>query len=180
MKTITTTSHAPAWILGAAAAVLATTIGVRASAPGGQATKPAPASAANAEQDEEAFAALGEKTTEQICIICHPWENITQKRRTVREWNEVIVNMAQRGAPGTKQQFGVVAKFLARYYGALHVNSATAEEFSTVLGLSAKDARAIVEHRKANGKFADAAALAKVEGIDVKKIEEQADALIFD
>ena len=180
MKTITTTASAPAWVLGAAAAVLVATIGVRASEQGGQAAKTAPASAAKAEQDEEAFAALGEKTTEQICIICHPWENITQKRRTLREWNEVIVNMAQRGAPGTKQQFGVVTKFLSRYYGSLHVNSATAEEFSTVLGLSAKDAKAIVEHRKTHGKFADAAALAKVEGVDTKKIEEQAEALIFD
>lgn len=174
----TSSSIQPAWVLGAAAAVLATTICVRAQS--SASASAAPTSAAKQAQDEEAFAALGEQTTEKVCIICHPWENITRTRRTVREWNDMVINMAQRGAPGTEQQFTVVKKFLARYYGALHVNVATAEEFSTVLGLSAKDAKAIVEHRKAHGKFADVAALGKVEGIDTKKIEEQVDALIFD
>jgi competence ComEA-like helix-hairpin-helix protein len=49
-----------------------------------------------------------------------------------------------------------------------------------VLGFSAKDAQAIVEYRTAHGKFADAAALAKVPGIDKAKIEEQPDAMRFD
>lgn len=179
MKTRHTPSIQPAWILGAAAAVLATTIGVRAD-PTPAVQDPPAASAAKQAQDEEAFAALGEQTTEKVCIICHPWENITRTRRTVREWNDMVINMAQRGAPGTEQQFTIVKKFLARYYGSVHVNAATAEEFSTVLGLSAKDATAIVEYRKAHGKFADVAALSKVQGIDTKKIEEQVEALIFD
>jgi competence protein ComEA len=169
---------APVLMLGAAL-LLATSIGTRATseAPG---RAPAAAQAAEASKDEEAFAALGEKTTEKACLVCHPWENIVELRRTVTQWDEVVTNMAQRGAPATPEELAIVTKFLARYYGLLHVNSASAEEFSTVLGLSAKDAQAIVGHRKTHGKFADVAALTGVEGIDTKKIEEQVDALIFD
>ena len=169
----------PAWVLGAAATILTATIGVRGASYEAQ-QSPAGAAVSKNAQDEEAFAALGEATTEKVCIVCHPWENITRTRRTLKDWNDQVINMAQRGAPGTEAEFTIVKKFLTRYYGVVKVNSATAEELSAVLGLSAKDANAIVEYRKANGKFADAAALAKVEGIDKAKIEEQADALIFD
>jgi competence ComEA-like helix-hairpin-helix protein len=168
----------PAWTLGAAAVVLAASIGARAMTPhsGGLG---AAAQAPGERQNEEAFAVLGEKTTEKACLVCHPWENIVEIRRTLTQWDEVVANMAQRGAPATPDELTIVTTFLARYYGLVHVNAASAEEFSTVLGLSAKDAQAIVGHRKAHGKFADAAALASVEGIDKQKIEEQLDALIF-
>jgi competence ComEA-like helix-hairpin-helix protein len=179
MNTRHIASIPPAWVLGAAAAVLATTIGVRAEKPPSIQDPPATTAAKQA-QDEEAFATLGEQTTEKVCIICHPWENITRTRRTVREWNDMVINMAQRGAPGTEPQFAIVKKFLTRYYGVVNVNAAPADEIAAVLGLSAKDAAAIVEYRKAHGKFADAAALAKVEGIDKAKIDEQPEALRFD
>jgi competence ComEA-like helix-hairpin-helix protein len=48
-----------------------------------------------------------------------------------------------------------------------------------VLGLSAKDANAIVEYRKAHGNFTDLASLEKVEGVDKAKLEEQPEALRF-
>ena len=169
----------PVWMLGAAAAVLATTIGVRADPAPSSQNRPA-VGVAKPARDKDAFAVLGEQTTERACIICHPWENIIATRRTVREWNDMVINMAQRGAPGTEEQFAVVKKFLSRYYGVVHVNSAGADEIAAVLGLSAKDAAAIVEYRKAHGRFADAAALAKVAGIDKVRIGEQPDALRFD
>ena len=171
----------PAWMLVTAAVVLAASISARATPAldrAGQAGKEA--QSAKAPLDEEAFAVLGEETTEKVCVICHTWDDVTQKRRTFRQWEEVVVSMKQRGAQGTPKQFEIVTKFLSRYYGLVHVNSATAEELSAVLGLSLKDARAIVDYRKAHGKFADATALAKVEGIDRKKIAEQPEALIFD
>ncbi len=69
---------------------------------------------------------------------------------------------------------------LTRYYGVLAVNTALATDLSAVLGLSAKDAEAVVEYRKTNGKFADIAALLKVPGIDRARIESDPDALKFD
>jgi competence ComEA-like helix-hairpin-helix protein len=169
------------WMLGTAAVVLAASIGARAAPaadPAGQAGKEA--QSAKEPLDEEAFAVLGEETTEKICVTCHTWDDVTRKRRTFPQWEELVVNMAGRGAKGTPTQFETVTKFLSRYYGLVHVNSATAAELSAVLGLSPKDASAIVDYRNAHGKFADATALSKVEGIDRKKIAEQPDALIFD
>ena len=69
---------------------------------------------------------------------------------------------------------------LTRYYGIVRVNAASAEELSAVLGLPPKVAAAVVEYRTAHGKFADIAALLKVEGVDKAKLEEQPEALRFD
>jgi len=131
-----------------------------------------------AEEDE--FATAAEATLERVCILCHPFENITKTRRTVREWNDQVTTMAQRGAPGTEPDFTLVKKYLTRYYGIVRVNSASAEELSAVLGLPPKVAAAVVEYRTANGKFADMAALEKVAGIDKAKLEEQPEAIRFD
>jgi competence ComEA-like helix-hairpin-helix protein len=174
----------PAWLLAAGAALFTGTIAVRASAPPQQAAqtaKPAPQSPASAApEDEDAFAAKAEETMEKVCITCHPFEQITRARRTDREWKELLARMAILGAAANEQQFAMVKKYLVRWYGLVRVNTATAAELSAVLGLSIKDGAAIVAYRKANGKFANAAALAKVEGIDKAKIEEQPEALRFD
>lgn len=173
----------PVWAISAAAAVFAATIGTRASGPQQpptQEVKPATQSAGTLAQDEQAFAVLGEQTTEKVCINCHPWDNITQVRRTLREWDLTIANMVTRGAVGSESQFSIVKKFLGRYYGIVNVNTAPAEEIATVLGLPVKDAGVIVEYRKANGKFADVAALGKVSAIVKAKVEEQPDAVMFE
>ena len=88
--------------------------------------------------------------------------------------------MSQRGAPGTDPDFALIKKYLTRYYGIVRVNTASAEELSAVLGLPPKVAAAVVAYRTANGKFADLAALEKVEGVDKAKLEEQPEALKFD
>ena len=131
-----------------------------------------------AEEDELATAA--EATMERVCIACHPFENITKTRRTVREWSDQVTTMAERGAPGTQPELALVKKYLTRYYGIVRVNSAPAEELSAVLGLPPKVAAAVVEYRTAHGRFADIASLEKVEGVDKAKIEEQPQALRFD
>ena len=131
-------------------------------------------------QEEEQFSNAVEATMERVCILCHPFENIIKTRRNVTDWNIQVTTMAGRGAPGTDADFATITKYLIRFYGLVHVNSATAEELTSVLGLSAKDANAVVEYRKAHGKFADLAALEKVDGIDKAKLEEQREALKFD
>jgi competence ComEA-like helix-hairpin-helix protein len=130
--------------------------------------------------EEEEFVKVAESTLERVCIACHPFENIVKTRRTLPEWNDQVTNMAMRGAPGTETDFTLAKRYLARYYGVVRVNSATAEELSAVLGLSSKTAAALVEYRKTNGRFTDLASLTKVEGVDKAKLEENADALRFD
>jgi competence ComEA-like helix-hairpin-helix protein len=134
---------------------------------------------AQAARQEEELIRAGEETIERACIQCHPWEQIVRMRRTGREWQDMITTMAARGAPASAEQLAIIQQYLTRYYGVVAVNTSSAEELSAVLGLSSKDAQAIVQHRKAHGKFADAAALASVPGIDKTKIDEQPEALRF-
>lgn len=173
----------PAWLLGFAAVVLGAAIATSAASPQGK----APASPALTKNigdltpaEEEDFVKVAESTMERVCVACHPFENIVKTRRTLPEWNDQVTNMAMRGAPGTEADFTLTKKYLARYYGVVRVNSAAADELSAVLGLSSKTAAALVEYRKANGKFTDLASIAKVEGVDKAKLEENADALRFD
>jgi competence ComEA-like helix-hairpin-helix protein len=175
-------------LLAGSALVLAVSIAANASVPRGQDAKPAgpaPQSPARPQidvspQNEEEFTRVAEAAIEKACIQCHPFENIIRMRRTVRDWNDVVTTMAGRGAIATDDQFALIRRYLTRYYGLVRVNTASAEELSAVLGLSSKDAEAIVEYRKAHGRFADIADLAKVEGLDRSKIEEQPEALRFD
>jgi competence ComEA-like helix-hairpin-helix protein len=170
-----------------AAVLLGATIGARAAVPQAPAKNGPPASPALTKsigdltpQEEEEFVKVAEATLDRVCIACHPFENIIKTRRTVPEWNDQVTQMAMRGAPGTETDFTLVRKYMARYYGVVRVNSATAEELSAVLGVSSKTAAALVEYRKANGRFTDLASLTKVDGVDKAKLEENADALRFD
>jgi competence protein ComEA len=175
------------FIIAAAVLVLAGTMGTDASLSPPQAKPPAkvdPAimakSVGDMTADEEGqFSDAAEATIERVCVACHPFENIIKTRRTVREWNDQVTVMKGRGAPGTDPDFATIKKYLIRYYGIIRVNTATAEELTSVLGLSARDASAIVEYRAAHGSFADLAALEKVEGVDKAKLEEQPEALRF-
>ena len=178
----------PAALLSAAAMILVAVIGVRASADQAQAAKPAGNVAALmakgpgelTQEEQDSLDAAAETTMQRVCIACHPFENITRTRRTVREWSDQVTNMAQRGAPGTDKDFALVKRYLTRWYGIVRVNSATPEELSAVLGLPAKVAAAVVDYRKEHGNFTDIAGLLKVDGVDKAKLEEQPDAMRFD
>ena len=130
-------------------------------------------------EEEQAFSDAAEATMQRVCVTCHPFENIIKTRRTIREWNDQVTAMKSRGAPGTDPDFATIKTYLIRWYGIVPVNTATAEELTSVLGLSAKDANAIVDYRTAHGNFADLASLEKVEGIDKAKLEDQPEALRF-
>jgi competence ComEA-like helix-hairpin-helix protein len=176
------------WLfIASASTLLATTIAANPSGAQAQAKPPAKVDPAimvksvgeMTADEEQQFSDAAEAAIQRVCILCHPFENIVKTRRTIREWSDQIVVMKGRGAPGTDPDFATVKKYLVRYYGIVRVNSATAEELTSVLGLSPKDANAIVEYRKAHGNFTDLASLEKVEGIDKAKLEEQPEALRF-
>ena len=115
----------------------------------------------------------------QMCIKCHDAARITAMRRTGTEWEEILNKMIEKGATGTEKEFETVYAYVLRNFGKLNINAATADDIATILGLSEKDAEAIVAYRKANGPFADFDAVKKVPGIDLKKLDEQKDAVAF-
>jgi competence ComEA-like helix-hairpin-helix protein len=171
-------------VLSAPAMVLFAVISVRASVlqaqPANVTALMAKAPGELTQEEQDSLDAAADATMQRVCIACHPFENIIRTRRTVREWSDQVANMAQRGAPGTDKDFALVKRYLARWYGVVRVNSATAEELSAVLGLPTKVAVAVVTYRKEHGNFADMAGLLKIDGVDKAKIEEQPEALLFD
>lgn len=171
------------WQLAVAVGVLAviTATVVRARADQiGQTAKPQTTAPQTAAQSDDELARAGEALVKKVCdTACHGLEKLDEMRRTRRDWNDVVGEMATKGATATDAQFTTIKKYVTRYYGLVAVNTAGAEELTAVLGLSTKDAEAIVAYRTANGKFADVAALLKVPGIDKSKVEEQPDALQF-
>ena len=115
----------------------------------------------------------------QTCNRCHDAARITAIRRTKTEWEEVINKMIERGATGSEDDFMTVFGYLRRHYGKVYINTAAPEELTTSLGLTNKDAEAIVAFRKANGNFADLDSVKKVPNIDVKILDDHKDAVAF-
>lgn len=129
--------------------------------------------------DDATLLREGKAVTADLCSDCHDLDDVYISRKTQRQWDDTVSTMITKGAVGNTAQFALVKRYLTRTFGLLPINTAAAAEISAVLGLTAKDASAIVEYRQAHGDFADRAALSKVEGIDQKKIDEQPDALKF-
>jgi hypothetical protein len=123
---------------------------------------------------------LAEATIKRVCLRCHPVDVVARTRREATDWRAVVARMATLGAVATPEELRTIRRYLTRYYGVIRVNSASAEEFSAVLGYSPRDAAAIVAHRAAQGRFANVEALAGVVGLDRTRLDAQPEALTFD
>jgi competence protein ComEA len=150
------------------------------AAPAGQGAAQQPAGAAPAPQSSGAV--TDDPTYElfsQTCSKCHDAARITAVRRTKSEWEDVLTKMIEKGATGSEEDFQNVFGFLRRHYGKVYINTAPLEEITTTLGLSPKDAEAIVAYRKANGSFKELEDVRKVPDVDLKTLDAHKDAVVF-
>jgi competence protein ComEA len=90
-----------------------------------------------------------------------------------------MYKMIDLGAKGTDQEFRTVLDYLASEHGRVNVNRGSASELSAVLGLTPQQASAIVSHRREHGKYEDFDGFAKTPGLDLAKLQELRDAIIF-
>lgn len=87
----------------------------------------------------------------RACVGCHKEENFTSYRRTPEEFKSIVYRMGQRGAKATTAELDTIADYLAANFPAIddpdkvNVNKAEAKELETRLGLTAKEAAAIVD-----------------------------------
>jgi competence protein ComEA len=139
----------------------------------------APTAGSRAQQQPDGAADPAVALYERTCGECHDSVRIVSKRRTKPEWQDVINKMIEEGATASGKEFETIFGFLLRNYGKVYVNAAPADQLTAILGVSAKDADAIVAQRTANGPFADIDAIKKVPGIDAKVIDEHKDAIAF-
>src|SRR5262245_5700513 len=115
----------------------------------------------------------------RVCSSCHKPETVLSVRRTDEQWGETIKKMREKGAKCSEDEFNGAFDYLVAQYGKVNVNRAAAAEIAEILGVSAKDADAIVKYRRQNGKFEDFEALSKTPDVDPKKLEKNRDAISF-
>jgi competence ComEA-like helix-hairpin-helix protein len=129
----------------------------------------------------------GRTEFELLCGRCHELERSTRLRLTDEQWAAVVDSMVERGMGATSDELQNVVAYLAAHFGPdspvalskVNVNTATAAGLVRDLGLTTPEAEAIVAHRGRVGAFRDWADLAKVPGLDLKKLEAQKDRIDY-
>jgi competence protein ComEA len=115
----------------------------------------------------------------KICGHCHEPDRIVETRRLRQQWEEVIEKMIDEGATGSNADFIVVLNYLLAEYGRVNVNIAPAPDLALVLHLEPPVAQAIVEYRKAQGKFADFDELLKVPNVPADVLRKRREFMVF-
>ena len=113
------------------------------------------------------------------CAQCHPLDYATSNRRTRGQWNGVLREMEDMGAVFSDEEKASIVDYLSKNFGKINVNTAPSEEIESFLGLSSKDAKAIVAYRTEHGPFQSFDDLKKVTDIDSKILEEKKDRISY-
>ena len=123
--------------------------------------------------------APAKSTVERVCAACHDLGTATGTRRTKAGWDMVVDAMANRGARASDQEFDAIVAYLAKYFGVVNINQASAKQIEEVLEISSQQAEAILQHRTGAGDFKNLDALKKVPGVDAALLEERKDRIVF-
>ncbi len=119
----------------------------------------------------------------RTCGGCHGPQIVIGRGNTEDGWTQVVLNMIQRGAQGTENDFAYVVQYLSTNFppaGAkVNVNTASAGELKTHLALTPEESQSIVAYREHNGLFKTVGDLKKVPGINPEKIDAKKRLLIF-
>jgi competence ComEA-like helix-hairpin-helix protein len=126
--------------------------------------------------------ANGSKNGEEVflnrCGSCHETQRALVAPRTKKGWEGVLAEMVNMGALLETGEQETVLAFLTERHGLVNVNTANAEEL-VGLGLSKKDAETIGAYRTEHGRFADFAALQRVPGVDVDRLNSVRERVAF-
>ncbi len=121
----------------------------------------------------------GKETMVRICGGCHGAEIVLGKRLNRDGWSQIVVNMIQRGAQGSDDEFADIVDYLANTVSRINVNKATSQELRAGLDISDKEADAILQYREEKGEFKTIDDLKRVPGLDAAKIDAKRSLLAF-
>lgn len=127
----------------------------------------------------------GKEILLRACTGCHKAEEFAAYRHTKDEYQAIVYRMADRGARASTEELDTVAGYLFKNFPKvedptkINVNRASAKEIEAGLGLTAKEAEAIVEYRSRHGEFRAWGDLLVIYGVDGKKIEAAKDRIGF-
>jgi competence protein ComEA len=127
----------------------------------------------------------GKDALMKVCTSCHGLESIPHLKYSKKEWQALVYQMQDNGANATGEELDTIVNYLATNFGngaaddKINVNTATAGDIEQGLGLSTKEAAAIVQYRTKNGNFKTLDDLKKVDGVDAKKLDAAKDRVAF-
>lgn len=127
--------------------------------------------------------AEGKAVTARICTGCHGAEMFSGYHKSADDWDRTITTMTEKGLSISDADYAVVLDYLSKNLGTLppkiNVNKASAADLQRVLGVTEKQATAIVDYRTKNGDFKDIDGLKKVEGLDAAAIDAKKASIVF-
>lgn len=129
----------------------------------------------------------GKELVVRQCGTCHDLVMATRKRLDKAGWDTEVDKMVLLGAKIPDDEVPIIIEYMAKHFNPsvpaarehVNMNTASATEIERGLALPAKEATAIVAYRDKNGAFKDWQSVAKVPGVDSKKIEAKKDLLSF-
>jgi competence ComEA-like helix-hairpin-helix protein len=134
----------------------------------------------SAATDDDLPEGQGKEAVQKMCANCHALKQVTETRRSGKEWIDLVDDMVSRGAEGSDEEVSAVTKYLARNFGKpVNINTSTAKEIEDDLSFSANQAESIVRYRTEKGLFKNLQDLSQVPGIDATLLEEQKKNIVF-
>jgi competence protein ComEA len=127
--------------------------------------------------------APGKDETVRMCGTCHQVERAASVRLSREGWQDTIAKMVDLGATASDEEIARVLDYLAEHFKGdaprpLNLNTATAIELESIVGLLRKEAAAWIAHRKASGHCKSLDDFKKIAGVPFKKIDDRRDRLV--
>ena len=127
--------------------------------------------------------APGKDETVRVCGSCHAVERALSVRLSREGWQDTIAKMVDLGAKASDDERATVLNYLAEHFKGeaprpLNLNTATAIELESIVGLLRKESAAWIAHRKTSGPCKSLDDVKKAPGVPFKKIDEHRDRLV--
>ncbi len=121
----------------------------------------------------------GKAVFQRACVQCHEIEVATRNRYTEAGWRQMVNTMVERGAELSDPETADVVAYLAKNFGKTNVNKAAPAQLEEAIGLTEKEAQAIVSYREQNGDIKSLDQLKSVPGVSPDKIQAKAAEIAF-
>lgn len=133
---------------------------------------------------EELPEGAGREIIAKHCSGCHAGTALGRYQKTRDDWDSIVARMGQRTA-ASREELSTLVDYLAANFPKLddpakvNMNKADAKEMVQRLGLSDKEAEAIVAYRERRGNFRAWGDLLVIYGVDGSKVEALQDKMSF-
>ena len=121
----------------------------------------------------------GREAVAFMCVPCHGILTAVSQRKTAPAWATTVDLMRDKGAKGSDDQAEAAVAYLTRFFPAVDVNTATADQLERIAGFTAEEAAAIVSYRDAGHAFAAFADVRRVPGLDAGRLAAARPRIVF-